>query len=210
MFVDMHVLIFCFQISWGRSKTIISSIKKEMRKNPTLALNVVYRPLQKCSLLRNWLKLQLQIFPSDISLKISVVMVLHSQAEPLKHVCNTVLSDGVYTSFDFYWIYKNQLNGNLFSFFFASSFWWGEFYGYKNRICGFDSRGLMQTALEPFRQPGVQETKENVLLSTLLSLLASARGEKERGAEKKKKWREKKNNFPQGQMSWVGLLPDWH
>lgn len=34
----------------------------------------------------------------------------------------------------------------------------------------------MQTALEPFMQPGVQETKENILLSTLLSLLALAKG----------------------------------
>lgn len=49
----------------------------------------------------------------------------------------------------------------------------------------------MQTALEPFMQPGVQETKENILLSTLLSLLASGRGKGERGlkksVEKKKK-----------------------
>ena len=73
----------------------------------------------------------------------------------------------------------------------------------------------MQTALEPFMQPGVQETKENILLSTLLSLLASARGKGERGwrerererqreggGEKKKKnlWRKKKKSL-QGQMS---------
>ena len=64
----------------------------------------------------------------------------------------------------------------------------------------------MQTALEPFMQPGVQETKENILLSTLLSLLASARGKgergwRERGRENKKKnlWRKKKSL--QGQMS---------
>ena len=47
-------------------------------------------------------------------------------------------------------------------------------------------------------QPGVQETKENILLSTLLSLLASARGKGERGwrergrENKKKKLVEKK------------------
>lgn len=34
----------------------------------------------------------------------------------------------------------------------------------------------MQTALEPFMQPGVQETYKNILLSTLLSLLALAKG----------------------------------
>ncbi len=35
--------------------------------------------------------------------------------------------------------------------------WWGQFYGYKNRICGFNGWGLMQKAVEPFMQPGVQE-----------------------------------------------------
>lgn len=34
----------------------------------------------------------------------------------------------------------------------------------------------MQTALEPFMQPGVQEIYNNILLSTLLSLLALAKG----------------------------------
>jgi len=37
-----------------------------------------------------------------------------------------------------------------------------EFYGKKNRICGFSGRGLMQTALEPFMQPGVHEAKHNI------------------------------------------------
>lgn len=61
----------------------------------------------------------------------------------------------------------------------------------------------MQTALEPFMQPGVQETKENILLSTLLSLLASARGKGERGAEKRKKknlWRKKKKVSPRSNV----------
>lgn len=53
----------------------------------------------------------------------------------------------------------------------------------------------MQVPVEPFMQPGVQEIYNNILLSTLLSLLAHAKGKvlapkKERGREN-----------PQGQMS---------
>lgn len=54
----------------------------------------------------------------------------------------------------------------------------------------------MQTALEPFMQPGVQEIYNNILLSTLLSLLALAKG---KVLAPKKPHRRTKN--PQGQMS---------
>lgn len=54
----------------------------------------------------------------------------------------------------------------------------------------------MQTALEPFMQPGIQETKENILLSTLLSLLALARGK-----VLAPKYPHRRIKNPQGQMS---------
>ena len=63
----------------------------------------------------------------------------------------------------------------------------------------------MQTPVEPFMQPGVQEIYDNILLSTLLSLLALAKGKVLAQKKKKKHTQERKN--PQGQMSWVGRLP---
>lgn len=75
-------------------------------------------------------------------------------------------------------------------------FWKGQFYGNKNRICGLNSPGLMQTPVEPFMQPGVREIYKNILLSTLLSLLALAKG---KVLAPKKPHRRTKN--PQGQMS---------
>lgn len=49
-------------------------------------------------------------------------------------------------------------------------FFKGQVYGNKNRICGFNSPGLMQNPVEPFMQSGVQVISNNILLSTLLSL----------------------------------------
>ena len=59
----------------------------------------------------------------------------------------------------------------------------------------------MQTPVEPFMQTGVQETYNNILLSTLLSLLVHAEGK----CEPRETTQKTKN--PQGQMSWVGRVP---
>lgn len=62
----------------------------------------------------------------------------------------------------------------------------------------------MQTPVEPFMQPGVQETYTNILLSTLLSLLALAKG---KVLAQKKRNHTEERKIHKGQMSWVGHLP---